>query len=94
MEVAHNHYRCRVGHAWTVDALLEAHDEEVESALWVALRTLREKANLSRRMANNVGPGMMRQRYMELADEAEHAMSILGKRLSEATSGTGERGDR
>jgi two-component system chemotaxis response regulator CheB len=93
MEVSHNHYRCRVGHAWTADALLDAHDEEIESALWVALRTLQEKANLSRKMAANVGPGMVQRRYVELADEAEHAMTILGKRLTDATSGAGERGD-
>jgi two-component system, chemotaxis family, protein-glutamate methylesterase/glutaminase len=31
------------------------------------------------------------QRYTALADEAEHALSILGKRLSEATSDVGQR---
>jgi hypothetical protein len=32
--------------------------------------------------------------YLDVADEAEHALTILGKRLSESTSGTGERGER
>jgi two-component system, chemotaxis family, protein-glutamate methylesterase/glutaminase len=87
-----NGFRCHVGHAWTADALLNARDDEVEGALWVALRSLQEKAKLSRRMAKNVARGELYQRYTEVADEAEHAMDILGRRLSEATSDAGERG--
>ncbi|OBF27710.1 protein-glutamate methylesterase [Mycobacterium sp. ACS1612] len=93
MSVSENNYRCRVGHAWTADALLKARDDEIENALWVALRSLREKATLSRRLANQVGPGMLHSRYLDLADEAEHAVSVLGKRLSEADADLGDRGD-
>ncbi|KUI09205.1 protein-glutamate methylesterase [Mycobacterium lehmannii] len=82
-------FRCQVGHAWTADALLSARDEEIDGALWVALRSLQEKAKLSRRMADNAGPGMIADRYNEWADEAEHAMEVLGKRLSEARTSTG-----
>lgn len=56
--------RCVVGHAWTAEALLRARDEEMESARWVALRSVQE---------NNI------------ADEAEHAVSVLSERLSAAT---------
>jgi len=40
-------------------------------------------------------PGMLhrRWRYTDLADEAERAVTITGRRLSEATSRAGERGD-
>ena len=93
MSISDSNYRCRVGHAWTADALLKARDDEIENALWVALRSLREKATLSRRLASHVGPGMLHRRYTDLADEAEHAVTVLGRRLSEATSGMGERGD-
>ncbi len=44
-------YECRVGHAYSLASLVEAHSEAVEEALWVALRTLEESASLSRRMA-------------------------------------------
>lgn len=86
-------FRCRVGHAWTAEALLEARDHEVENALWIAVRSLQEKAKLSRRLADNAGPGMLTRRYIEAAEEAEVAMEVLAKRLSEAPAGTGDRGD-
>ena len=53
-------------------------------ALWVAIRSLQEKAKLSRRLAEQVNPGILSKRYEAMADESEHAMSVLGHRLSEA----------
>lgn len=85
--VGEGHYRCHVGHAWTAEALLRARDTEIEGALWVALRSLQEKAKLSRRLADQVGPGMMSQRYQSIAEETEHAMAVLGNRLSKAYTG-------
>ena len=85
MTLSETSYRCRVGHAWTADALLKARDEEVEGAVWVALRSLKEKATLSRRMAQKVGPGALFDRYTKVADEAERAMSVLGERLWDST---------
>ncbi|MGY4648745.1 chemotaxis protein CheB [Mycobacterium sp. URHB0021] len=82
MTVGEGGYRCRVGHAWTADALLAARDDEVEGALWIALRSLQEKAALSRRLAKNVGSGALFERYTQIADEADHAVTILGRRLS------------
>ncbi|MGC2654041.1 MAG: chemotaxis protein CheB [Mycobacterium sp.] len=82
--VSDGNYRCEVGHAWTGDSLLRARDQEVECALWIAVRSLQEKARLSRRLADQVAPGMLRQRYDALADEAEHALGVLGSRLTEA----------
>jgi two-component system, chemotaxis family, protein-glutamate methylesterase/glutaminase len=92
MDVSDGNYRCRVGHAWTADSWLRARDHEVEGALWVALRSLQEKAKLSRRLADNAGEGALFKRYNALADEAERALSILGDRLAEAYGDTGEPG--
>jgi two-component system, chemotaxis family, protein-glutamate methylesterase/glutaminase len=44
-------FRCRVGHAWTADALLAEQSETRDDALWVALRALEESAILSRQIA-------------------------------------------
>jgi two-component system, chemotaxis family, protein-glutamate methylesterase/glutaminase len=83
MAVGESNYRCRVGHAWTPDALFRARDKETENALWVALRSLEEKAKLSRRQANVVAPGALQRRYAEIADETERAVEILRSRLSD-----------
>lgn len=91
-EVSEGNYRCQVGHAWTAEALLRARDEEVENALWVALRSLQEKSKLARRMADNVGPGQLYERYTTIADEAEQAMSVLGGRLWSSHQDEGEDG--
>jgi two-component system, chemotaxis family, protein-glutamate methylesterase/glutaminase len=98
MVTTQNSFRCRVGHAWTGEALLQARDDEVEQAIWIALRSLQEKARLARKMADNVGPGVLGRRYSEAADEAEHAMSVIGDRLSGSGAGhiirsAGERRD-
>ena len=89
MSVSAGNYRCRVGHAWTADALLRARDHEVESALWIAIRSLQEKAKLSRRLAVQVTPGLLSKHYTAIADEAEHATAVLSDRLSQVYRGDG-----
>lgn len=91
--ISEGNYRCHVGHAWTADALLRARDGEVEGALWVAVRSLQEKAKLSRRLADQVSPGVLSDRYEDLAREAEHATSVLGRRLAAVYATTEDRPD-
>jgi two-component system, chemotaxis family, protein-glutamate methylesterase/glutaminase len=45
-------YRCRVGHAHTADGVLEGKDGTVEDALYMALNTLEESADMSERLAS------------------------------------------
>ncbi|HZA09788.1 chemotaxis protein CheB [Mycobacterium sp.] len=92
MVVSDGNFRCWVGHAWTANSLLRARDAEVESALWIAVRSLQEKAKLSRRLAESIGPSGLSRRYSAMADEAEHAVSVLSDRLSEAYGDMGESG--
>ncbi|MBV8930275.1 MAG: chemotaxis protein CheB [Mycobacteriaceae bacterium] len=92
MAITDSNYRCWVGHAWTADSLLRARDTEVESALWVAVRSLQEKAKLSRRLAENAGGGGLSHRYRAIAAEAENAVSVLSDRLSATYGEVGEAG--
>src|SRR5262249_46273686 len=44
-------FRCRVGHAFSEDAMVEAQGDSAERALWTALRALEERAALMVRLA-------------------------------------------
>jgi two-component system chemotaxis response regulator CheB len=73
-------YRCRVGHAWTEEALAEQKDAELERALWTALRTLDEKISLGRRMERTAverGNGLVARRYAASVAEAAQAAAVL-----------------
>lgn len=82
VNVSQGNYRCQVGHAWTAQALLRARDGEFEGALWVALRSLQEKARLAREMAAKTGSGLLNRRYTALAEETERALAVLSDRFS------------
>ncbi|MDY6900927.1 MAG: chemotaxis protein CheB [Cyanobacteriota bacterium] len=55
-------FRCRIGHAYSLENLLAKQSDALEDALWFALRALEEKASLSKRMAKR-----MRDRNQDLA---------------------------
>jgi two-component system chemotaxis response regulator CheB len=73
-------YRCRVGHAWSPESLLEEQSAGLEGALWMALRALADKAALSRRMAENFrasGHGSTRERFESIAADADSASELI-----------------
>jgi two-component system chemotaxis response regulator CheB len=45
-------FRCRVGHGWTSDALIERQQSNLDAALWTALRALEENVALANQMAS------------------------------------------
>lgn len=92
VSISEGNFRCQVGHAWTAEALLSARDDEVEGALWVAIRSLQEKVRLARQLADKAGPGPLERRYTQLADESERALGVLSYRLSANASQGGEPG--
>jgi two-component system chemotaxis response regulator CheB len=45
------HFRCHVGHAFSLESLVREQSEELERTLWAAVRSLEESAALSRRLS-------------------------------------------
>jgi two-component system chemotaxis response regulator CheB len=47
-------FRCRVGHAFSLNSLAARHGDAVDRALWTAYRALEERAAMSRRVARRL----------------------------------------
>jgi two-component system chemotaxis response regulator CheB len=84
------HYRCRVGHAWSPESLIDAKKRAVEEALWTAHRALKERADLSRRVAARAserGNHAIADRFLRQAQGFDaQADVILGGLLDESTN--------
>jgi two-component system chemotaxis response regulator CheB len=77
-------FRCRVGHAWSPESLLTQQSEALEAALWVALRTLEERAAMAIRLAEPArrrGHVITATRFEEQAQEAEQAAGLVRRLL-------------
>jgi two-component system, chemotaxis family, protein-glutamate methylesterase/glutaminase len=86
-------FRCHVGHSYTPKGLLVTKSAEVESALWSALRTLEENAELRRRMAERAAEGKLNgvaQQYQRAAADAEERATVIRQVLMSEREGNGE----
>jgi two-component system, chemotaxis family, protein-glutamate methylesterase/glutaminase len=91
------HYRCRVGHAWSEQALLEQQGEALEAALWTALRTLEEKRALSQRLAKGArkrGHNAIAKRMTSTADESGAAAQRIRELLEDLPARAQNKSDR
>jgi two-component system chemotaxis response regulator CheB len=86
-------FRCRVGHALSVDTLLAEQSEELEAALWAALRALEEQAALTRRLADRGrerGRTALVARFEERAEQAQSRATLIRQALLNEAAGARE----
>jgi two-component system, chemotaxis family, protein-glutamate methylesterase/glutaminase len=79
------HYRCHVGHEVSEKSLLQFQAEQVETAIWVALRTLEERIELSNRVkerAQERGNHHVVNHFRRQNEEAERNAELLRRVLS------------
>jgi two-component system chemotaxis response regulator CheB len=73
-------YRCRVGHAFSMESMEAEQADVLERAMWTAIRTLDEKADLMRRLKERTRdqntPHALR-RFEERQKEAEENADAL-----------------
>lgn len=67
-------YRCRVGHAFSIGSLQEEQAEQLEEALWIALRNLEEQASLARRLSGNATARGLAQAAARFNDKERNAI--------------------
>jgi two-component system chemotaxis response regulator CheB len=73
-------FRCRTGHTFTVDSLVQVSSEALDDALWAGYRALLEQADLCRRMSRRMesaGDERTADRYDKLARDAERRAWVL-----------------
>jgi two-component system chemotaxis response regulator CheB len=88
-------YRCRVGHAYSEDAMVVAQTDSAERALWAALRALEEREAIMRRLAERArerGLTVIAERFDErtrrVHQEVEtiHDLVVNGRALETVTA--------
>lgn len=79
-------FRCRTGHAFGSGSLAAEYSDAVEHALWIALRTLREKAALARRLGQHASGPASRKSYEERAKEADAQGDLLREMIEKLCS--------
>jgi two-component system chemotaxis response regulator CheB len=79
-------FRCRVGHAYTDEALVAHQSDALEAALWTALRSLEEHGALLRRLGTRAarrGHAHSAAAFTERAMDAEHHASVIRNVLAD-----------
>jgi len=84
-------FRCRVGHAWSPESLLEQQTLSLESALWMAIRSLEEKVALATDLgerAHERGFEHTASRFSESAHDTRAAAELVRRLVN--SLGVGE----
>jgi len=82
-------FRCRVGHAWSGENLLDEQRAVVENALWTALRSMEDRSELSLALADRAekrGRPMSAERFRQNTEELTSSIEVLRRLLGVQTT--------
>jgi two-component system chemotaxis response regulator CheB len=82
-------FRCRVGHVYSPESMLSAQTDSVDRALWVALRSLEERAALTHRLserARSRNHTWVSKAFEERALAADEHAAVLRDLLTNRTT--------
>jgi two-component system chemotaxis response regulator CheB len=85
-------FRCRVGHAWSSESLLERQGTTLESALWMALRSLEEKGALNAELGRRAlarGHDRSATRFTQNSEAALEAAELVRRLLDDLAGRAG-----
>jgi two-component system, chemotaxis family, protein-glutamate methylesterase/glutaminase len=77
-------FRCRVGHAYSMDSLLAEQSSAMDAALWAAYRALEERAALTERMEARMaerGQNSLARRYRQQSEETRRRAELIRRVL-------------
>ncbi|HET7034950.1 MAG TPA: chemotaxis protein CheB [Thermomicrobiaceae bacterium] len=83
-------YRCRVGHTFLTDDMIEARSEQIEQQLWAAINQLEENEALALRLAENArsrGYARAAASFEEKATAARERAALLRRALLREDAG-------
>ncbi|HKR98208.1 MAG TPA: chemotaxis protein CheB [Candidatus Dormibacteraeota bacterium] len=79
-------FRCRIGHRYAAESLVERQADSVENALWAALRALEEQGSTATRLGDRLGrlgDQVSQRRFRERAESARRQAHVLRRLLTE-----------
>ena len=84
-------WQCRVGHRYSPETLIDAQAEDVEGALWAAVRALADRAALLERMAQHAeqrGQARSARRFRRQCETASEQAEVVRQALAGAAGTT------
>lgn len=77
-------FRCRIGHGWTMEALVAEQGDQIDDALWAALRALEERLSLLQLIAaryRRSGSDSLADRFQGQAEQMEARAHLVRELL-------------
>jgi len=69
-------FRCLVGHTYSAKGLLAAHSDAQEKALWQAVVSLKESANIVDAVADQVAPELLAKLRLQVKKKLAEAAAL------------------